>query len=424
MGRFSSKRSKRGVISKIAGFNSKNQPKKNIFGDNLPTYQNLFQPKILAVDDDIDLLQILQNGLLSAGFQVKITTDPVEGWNITKSWQPDVILLDYMMPNVDGLQLCKHVRTQKCTQNIPIIFISAYTTPEQKIASFEYGADDFIGKPFELPEVIARINVQIRHLNKRPKSSTKKTGRIISVFSLRGGVGKTSMAINLAVAFSEKISDKRVALLDMSFVSGQVGLMLNIKRKYNWSGLVDAAKDPLPTLAFQKYFIPSGCQSVDVLLAPNFPSEAEKIDSDLTNKVFNYVRKNYPLTIIDTHSTFDDTTISGLDASDLIILMLTPDVSGVVLAGKALDVFNSLGYAREKIILAGNLLNESTVLTPDMLKQTLGGDLNTVFPYDKKGFAISSDVGKPLVEIRAASQTAKQYKGFANYLNKHLSKMP
>ena len=329
-----------------------------------------------------------------------------------------------MMPNVDGLQLCKHVRNQETTQDIPIIFISAYTTLEQKIASFEYGADDYLGKPFELPELIARINVQLKHLNKQPASSATKTGRIISVFSLRGGVGKTSMAINLAVAFSEKITEKRVALVDMSFISGQIGLMLNLKRKYNWSGLVQAVKDPLLSLAIQKYFIPSGCQQVDVLLAPNHPSEADNIDTALTNTVLRFVRKNYPLTIVDTHSSFDDTTISALDASDLIILMLTPDVSGVALAGKALNVFNSLGYARERIILAGNLLNESSVLTPDMLRQTLGGELNTIFPYDKKGFAIASNAGKPLVEIRPASQSAKQYHWFVKYLNKYLSKMP
>ncbi len=113
---------------------------------------------ILVVDDDTDILALLEMSLISDGFNVITASDGMEGLERAKTDLPDLILLDVMMPYMDGLQVIEKLKSDSDTSTIPIMWITAKSQTEDKLKGLETGGDDYITKPFDLREVSARIN--------------------------------------------------------------------------------------------------------------------------------------------------------------------------------------------------------------------------------------------------------------------------
>ncbi len=113
---------------------------------------------ILVVDDDTDILALLEMSLTSDGFNVITASDGMEGLERAKTDLPDLILLDVMMPYMDGLQVIEKLKSDSGTSSIPVMWITAKSQTEDKLKGLETGGDDYITKPFDLREVSARIN--------------------------------------------------------------------------------------------------------------------------------------------------------------------------------------------------------------------------------------------------------------------------
>lgn len=116
---------------------------------------------LLIVDDNYVNVKFLHSFLSNTGFNVLIADGGEEGIQVTENAKPDLILLDVMMPDMDGFEVCQHLKSHKNTKDIPIIFITALTDTEYKIRGFEVGAADYISKPFQQEEVLARINTHL-----------------------------------------------------------------------------------------------------------------------------------------------------------------------------------------------------------------------------------------------------------------------
>jgi len=123
------------------------------------------QAKILIVDDDIFLVTLIETTLKKAGFKINKAYDGEEALKKINEESPDLIILDVMMPKMDGLEVCRILRNREDTHLIPIILLTAKDFIEDKISGLESGADDYIVKPFNVKELIARINGLISKSN-------------------------------------------------------------------------------------------------------------------------------------------------------------------------------------------------------------------------------------------------------------------
>ena len=117
---------------------------------------------VLIVDDVPKNLQLLGKILALENYEVMIATDGQQALNTVEKKPPDVILLDIMMPGMDGFEVCERIKSNPELKDIPIIFLTAKTEIADKIKGFELGASDYINKPFETPEVLARVQTQVR----------------------------------------------------------------------------------------------------------------------------------------------------------------------------------------------------------------------------------------------------------------------
>lgn len=117
--------------------------------------------KILIIEDDAPIADLLSYGLSLEGYETRIASSGADGIQVIQSFQPDLLLLDWMLPDQSGLDICKKVTAE---YNIPIFMITAKSDITDKVLGLEFGADDYITKPFDLREVIARIRTILRRV--------------------------------------------------------------------------------------------------------------------------------------------------------------------------------------------------------------------------------------------------------------------
>lgn len=117
------------------------------------------RPRILVVDDEANLRDMLELGLARYGFEVRTAADGVAALALVREWKPDALVVDVMMPKLDGMSLVPMVR--RATE-APILMLSARVEVENKIAALTVGADDYIAKPFDLGELAARLHSRLR----------------------------------------------------------------------------------------------------------------------------------------------------------------------------------------------------------------------------------------------------------------------
>ncbi len=147
--------------------------------------------KILVVDDEPDILEILQYNLEKEGYVVRVAGNGKKGVEEAKTFLPDLILLDIMMPDQDGVETCRQIRDIPELQNVYVIFLTARAEEYSEIAAFDVGADDYIIKPIKPRALMSRISALFRRESKKKKSSSK-----ISIGELV--IDRTSYTVNIS----------------------------------------------------------------------------------------------------------------------------------------------------------------------------------------------------------------------------------
>lgn len=133
------------------------------------------RPKVLVIDDDRSLCRLLRDYLRDNGYHAEAFSDPLAGLAAARRHKYVALVLDIMMPRLDGQELCERVRE---FSPLPVIMLSARDTPEDRIRSLELGADDHLGKPFEPRELLARLKAIIRRRESGPGATTIKSAGI------------------------------------------------------------------------------------------------------------------------------------------------------------------------------------------------------------------------------------------------------
>ena len=180
----------------------------------------LMAAKILVVDDDANVQRLLQYTLKQEGYDVVVASDGAEGFRLWGAEAPDLILLDVMLPKLDGYQVAAKIRSEEgSASHVPIIMLTAEREVEQKVRGLRAGADDYLIKPFHPAELLARIkSLLARFAPRETLLARPPLGRILAFYGAKGGVGTTTIAINSAIAHREL--GRKVALVDANLQFG------------------------------------------------------------------------------------------------------------------------------------------------------------------------------------------------------------
>ncbi len=127
--------------------------------------------RILVIDDDPAIAELVAINLEMAGYDVAQATDGIKGQALAVQLLPDLIILDLMLPKVDGFTICQRLRRDQRTSDIPILMLTALSQTQDKVEGFNAGADDYLTKPFELEEMLARVRALLRRTDRIPQAA-------------------------------------------------------------------------------------------------------------------------------------------------------------------------------------------------------------------------------------------------------------
>jgi two-component system KDP operon response regulator KdpE len=133
------------------------------------------KPKILVVDDEPQIARVLKTTLSARGYSIRTAADGDDALLAMKSWTPDLVITDLRMPNMNGVELCRHLRAKS---GIPIIVLSVRNEERTKVEALDAGADDYVTKPFSVDELLARVRAALRRASaaQRPESELIEVG--------------------------------------------------------------------------------------------------------------------------------------------------------------------------------------------------------------------------------------------------------
>ena len=242
--------------------------------------------KILIIDDDVDTLRLVGLMLQRQGYEISAASNGSQGLAMALDERPDLILLDVMMPDMDGYEVTRRLRKNPVTVAIPILMFTAKTQLDDKVIGFEVGADDYLTKPTHPTELQAHIKALLaRTVHKEPVKVTtplqEKQGYVIGVLSVRGGLGVSSLAANVAAGlFSRTQSD--VILAELTPGQGTLGMDLGAP---NPKGLIELLQGSVVEITREKVaasLVPHN-SGLKLFLASENPR-----DVTLTSQVKNY----------------------------------------------------------------------------------------------------------------------------------------
>jgi pilus assembly protein CpaE len=306
--------------------------------------------KLLSFETDIEVI-----GAASSG---------EEAVELTGKLSPDILLMDINMPGMDGIATTERVSSTFPTTSI--IMMSVQGEADYLRRSMLAGAREFLVKPFSSDELTTSIRqVHARERLKRSRmvvvqptgpgapggpGGARKDGKVVTLFAPKGGVGRTTLAVNLAVALAGE-QRQAVTLVDGSFQFGDVGVLLNLNPKNK--SIIDVVTDASAgDDELVDTTLISHSTGIKVLLAPPSPEMAELVTVDQIRRTMGRLRVTNDFTVVDLWPHFNDVTLALLDMSDVILTILTLEISNIKNVRLFLEVAEQLGYTdRIKLVL-------------------------------------------------------------------------
>ena len=306
--------------------------------------------KILVVDDDANVQRLLQYTLKQEGYDVVVASDGAEGFRLWGAEAPDLILLDVMLPKLDGYQVAAKIRSEEgSASHVPIIMLTAEREVEQKVRGLRAGADDYLIKPFHPAELLARIKSLLARFAPRESLLARPPlGRVLAFYGAKGGVGTTTIAINAAIALHRELG-RKVALVDgnLQFGDHRVFLDLGLDRK----SIVDLVTAPSIDVDLIRQVMVKHDSGIDLLLAPPTPETAELVHPEHLPVIAEQLSSLYDYTLIDIDKRLDDVNLGVFEAAETIFVVMTADLSCLKNVRLIIETMDHLGYPADKVQL-------------------------------------------------------------------------
>jgi pilus assembly protein CpaE len=376
------------------------------------------QIRVLIVDDIPETRDHLAKLL---GFEkdvevVGAAASGEEALELAAKLLPDVVLMDINMPGMDGI-----AATELLTARVPtaaVVMMSVQGEADYLRRSMLAGAREFLVKPFSSDELTASIRqVHAREREKqgrmavvpvaaRGPAGAREPGRVVAVFSPKGGVGRTTIAVNLAVAAASE-PGREVVLVDGSFQFGDVGVLLNLNpRSKSIADLVPEIEaggepDSLDT------FVIAHSTGVKVLLAPPTPEMAELVTPHAVRRILDVLRARSDLVIVDCAAAFSDSTLAVLDVADVILTVLTLEITSIKNMRLFLEVAEQLGYPQDKIELVLNRADSALGIRVADVEHSIGRKVDHTVVSDGRSVVYALNRGVPFFVSNREAQVSQ-----------------
>ena len=385
--------------------------------------------RILIVDDIPSTLENLQK-LLSFEDDIEVCGTAADGRRAieeARRLQPDIILMDVNMPQLDGIQATEILATE--VPGSPVIIMSVQGERDYIRRAMQAGAREFLIKPFSGDELIASIR-RVHQLEQKKGTFLAKAaatnaptdhssaqqvrrGEVFLVFSGKGGVGKSIIASNLSIALAME-TGARVALVDLDLQFGDIGVLLNLDHSRSITDLADASASS--DAEFIQEVLANGPEGVQVLLAPISPELADLVTADHLRTIMQELQRTYDFIVVDTASHLAELNLEAIELATRVIVVTALNIPAIKDTKLTLKVLESLNVEPDRILLTLNRSDAHSEFNKEAVENNLRFPIALQIPHDPKAVSTSVNRGAPFVSANPEAEISRSVRELVSQL--------
>jgi pilus assembly protein CpaE len=392
--------------------------------------------KVLIVDDvaetreNIRILLQFENDIEVAG----MAGSGRSGIETARELKPDVVLMDINMPDMDGIKATELIH--QITPATQIVILSVQGDPNYMRRAMLAGARDFLTKPpavDELTDAIRRAGLMAHEEKAKAASqhimgvdssgtplATASLGKVIVVYSPKGGSGATTLAVNLAVTLNNE--ETPVALVDGNLQFGDVTVFLNEQVRNSILDLAPRA-DELDAEIVESVMMTHAASGVKILAAPARPEYAENVTGEQFTKILQFLRRMFFYIVVDSSSALTDVVLAAMDTSDIVILITTQDIPSIKNSRLYLDLADILKIDRKRILFVMNRFDKHIGILPEKISENFKHEIAAVIPFEERIIVPSVNRGIPFMLGDRSRPISKSFLSLAQVVRQKITKL-
>jgi len=377
--------------------------------------------KILIIDDDLDTLRLVGLMLQRQGYQISAATNGQQGLDKAFEEDPDLILLDVMMPDMDGYEVTRRLRQNPSTMETPILMFTAKTQLDDKVTGFEVGANDYLTKPTHPAELQARVKTLLSRVSeKKGEDGSRRDetrGYVIGVLGARGGLGVTTLAVNLGAGLHTRTKSE-VIVAEMLPGQGALALDMGVTNSKGLVDLLSLSKLSEITRDSVRESLVHHMSGMKLLLASDRPR-----DMHLINQTANYetiisrlagLARFVVLDLGVGLQPFAEKILRHCDET-LIILEGVPNT--IIHTRALMDDIAALGLPQKTInVVLNNRIRSDTQLPASQVQTKLDHEIISTLTPAPELFVQATRVQTPAVLCQPESLTARQVNKLVDFI--------
>ena len=376
--------------------------------------------KILIIDDDVDTLKLVGLMLQKQSYQIVAANNGLQGLEQAETENPDLILLDVMMPGMDGYEVAKRLRANPLTANTPILMFTAKTQLDDKVTGFEAGADDYLTKPTHPSELNAHVKALLARTSKGKVATsplpTEKRALTIGILSPRGGQGVTTVAVNLGGAL--RLATKAdVIVAEMRPGMGSLGPdMGELKPRALVDLLSGNTADMTRQKVNQELFVHE--TGLRLLFGSVQPKDAALANSVAPMETLvNRLSYLTPYLVLDLGAGLTPMAQKLVASCNLLFVIAEPVVNALTHSKVLVDDLIEMGVPKGNIhIVVVNRIRSDTQLTMSQMEEQLGQSPVVAITPAPELIYMATRMKTTAIASRSDSLTAQQFTKLAAFV--------
>ncbi|MCS6963091.1 response regulator [Thermoflexus sp.] len=384
---------------------------------------------ILVVDDDLQAIKLISLMLQRKGYRVTPATSGTQALAKAETEQPDLIILDVMMPDMDGLEVCRRLRANPKTSGIPILMFTAKTAVADKIAGFQAGADDYLTKPVHPAELISRVEALLQRAARLKAEATAGIhAATIGFLGVKGGVGTSTVALNTAVVLAQGAGHlpptvrtpppdfryPRVVLADLA-PHGGLAYLLRLSQALGLPNVLAYPPQELDPPTIEKY-LTRHVSGLRMLLTPYTPRPV-MLSAAHIRTLARHLAVLGDYALFEMGHTLDDGARTLLGELRYLVLVMEPTSLALAHARELIHVLSQLGWATQQLgLVVVNRAVSGIALTRRQIEEALSIEpIGFISPAPELAHQ-AADHGVPIVMLQPEGLLAEQFRELARRL--------